>query len=668
MADALTELLGLMERQSDLVSQIVENSEASLQNKNVIGSPNSTFKNQGASTLNSAEKKKVHQISDIFITDFFNEQKKRQKDTAEKTKIDKIAQPLGQKTKDLNIKDKLPKEKGGLLDNIMDWVMGYLGLKKISDLLSKSRDFVKRILDKIKGPLKAVGRFLWKAIKAPFKLAKKFIYDPIVGIVKKLPQLFDDAFRVLKTSIRSVGRFLKKALFAPFKLIKKFLYTPLIGAGERLLNYLKESTLIKKITEVFDNVAGFFNKHIDALKSKIDELVEGVLNKVKSILPKGLADKLPKVGGSAKGAAEGASKSIFSRIGGGLSKGASFIGGGISKGASFVGGGISKGVGAVKGEAVELAQAGITKLAKGALKGAGGAFKLIGKAAGPLKRIPVLGLLIESLFTAKDIMDMKEKYLKGDLTEEDLQKQAGKRFVEGLTGLLGGAGGAAVGGVLGSFIPVAGNFIGALVGGMAGDALGRFAGGLITDYLLPPSAIKSVGAYITGTNPPKEEMQDFIFSRGRAYPFSSKDEIVGMKQGGPADKLLSSSNRQIVETEKLTVNAQKLSLENFVMNPMDKGNSLHSTRDKSMDGLLDQQGRMNEHMKAIGATNSIMIEYLKNIAQNTAIIAQGARQNMTTKVNPPTIPTGASPNSFQKYNTNLTDNRSSYARSAYALE
>lgn len=669
-ADVLAELMGILERQTDLVNQLVENSDSSLQNKNIIKSPNSPLGKQVSTTLNSNEKRRLTQVSDIFITQFFKEQKKQQKDTAEKTKVNKVTQPLGQTGKDLNTKgilDKLPKaEDKGFMDGIMNWFLGFLGLKSF---LSRAK-----------------------------------------GIISKLTT-------GVKKGFMAVGRLLKKTLFGAFKAVK-YVFNSLIKAGRGLVNFIKESSLFKKVSEGFDEVVSFFGKHIDALKGKIEELVEKVLSKVRNILPKNLADKLPKIGGASGGAtqtvagevAESGGKSAAGGFKGWLAKKAGAGKALLSRGVSAVGGTISRGAGAVKGEAVELAQAGITKLAKGALKGAGGAFKLISKAAGPLKRIPVLGLAIEGLFTANDIKNMKEKYLAGDLSEADLQKQAGKRVIEGLTGMLGSAGGAAVGGVLGSFIPVAGNFIGALVGGMAGDALGRFAGGLINDYLLPPKFARSIGAYVTGTNPPAEEMQDFIFSQGKAYPFSSKDEIVGMKQGGPADKLLSPVGRKsdsqmedeynkkvlglargtavviggkgfvdgvklvpIEQTPKSVDNVEiktpKLILENFNVNsPKDTGNLLHPNRDTTMGKITDQQSAISDHMKTISATNSLMIEYLKNIAQNTAIIAKGASsQGVPTKVTNPIPPGGGPQSSFDKTSTVLTDNRASYTKSVYAL-
>lgn len=682
MADVLTDLLGVLDKQTALMEQISNNSGNSLQEKNVLPNPvASTFKNQPSSTLNSSEKKRTKQVAGIFVTEFFDEQKKRQKDTAEKTKIDSLTQPLGQKPKELNIKDKLPKpekEGGGLMDTIMDWFMGYLGLTKFKDLLVKGKDLIKKVGGKLKGPLKAVGGFL------------------------------------------------KKAVVGSFKLVKNFIYQPLVDMGSKLLNHVKGLNLGDKVKQVFDDVVGFFGKHIDDLKGKIGELVDNVIGKVKDLIPKNLASKIPGLGGAAKGAAgevvEGAGKSTLSKIGGFFSKGAKAVGGGLAKGASVVGGGISKAAGAVKGEAVELAKSSVTKLAKGALKSSGGAFKLISNAAGPLKRIPVLGPLIEGLFTANDIKNMKEKFAKGELSEEDLQQQAGKRVVEGLTAMLGSAGGIAIGNVIGSFVPGIGNFFGTLIGGMAGDALGRFAGGLITDYLLPPSAVKSVGAFVTGTNPPKEEMQDFIFSNGRAYPFNNKDEIIGAKKDGPVDKLLSpigkskqemdreydkriraimegkakiTGGQAFIDSDKLspippegirtkpvdnivigkdaTVNVAnitlpKLNLDNFIMNPPKEKDNLLRPSKESMDDVADKQGRISEHMKMISSTNAMMIEYLKTIAHNTSIMAQGAGKALNTRVNPPGNPGAALSNSFQRYNTTLTDNRAGYARSAYALD
>jgi hypothetical protein len=50
---------------------------------------------------------------------------------------------------------------------------------------------------------------------------------------------------------------------------------------------------------------------------------------------------------------------------------------------------------------------------------------------------------------------------------------------------------------------------------------------------MSPNITRGVGSYVLG-----EEMQDFLIKNNNVYPFSSKDEILGMKTGGAVDGLL----------------------------------------------------------------------------------------------------------------------------------
>ena len=108
-----------------------------------------------------------------------------------------------------------------------------------------------------------------------------------------------------------------------------------------------------------------------------------------------------------------------------------------------------------------------------------GGVKLGGKLfAKILKRVPLIGPLIEGFFTNSDIQELISKHMSDPqkYTEQMLYDDIGGRISEGLGGMLGAAGGATIGGILGSVVPVAGNALGAIGGGVLGDLAGRQVG------------------------------------------------------------------------------------------------------------------------------------------------------------------------------------------------
>ena len=87
------------------------------------------------------------------------------------------------------------------------------------------------------------------------------------------------------------------------------------------------------------------------------------------------------------------------------------------------------------------------------------------KFIGKLLKFPVIGSILEGIFANSDIKDM---IADKNISKEALSQAVGKRTVEGLGGVLGSIGGAA----LGSLIPIPG--VGTFLGGMAGDFAGRW--------------------------------------------------------------------------------------------------------------------------------------------------------------------------------------------------
>ena len=277
---------------------------------------------------------------------------------------------------------------------------------------------------------------------------------------------------------------------------------------------------------------------------------------------------------------------------------------------------ITKSVGKRFGDvSVESAKKIVNASASKVISSSGGMTKLMTKLT---TKVPVIGGLIEAAMATYDIKGMKNKLSKGEITMDQLQHDAGKRVITGVSGMIGSVGGAVLAGALGSIIPVAGTTLGAVVGAIGGDLAGRFFGGLISDYILPEKYTKTVGAFVTGTPPPKDEMQDFIIKDGKVHKFSNKDELMGLKSGGAINEFLQSRPKN------------------------------------------DSYIRLVE----IGLTAN---SYLMAIANNTAILAKGDKSNSAASPIIVQAPNTTSRASNKSSYINIYDNRSGYATSPYSL-
>ena len=136
-------------------------------------------------------------------------------------------------------------------------------------------------------------------------------------------------------------------------------------------------------------------------------------------------------------------------------------------------------------------------------------------------KIPILGAALEGIFAATDISSM----IAGGVPKEELNKAVGKRAIQALTSI----GGAAVGAAAGSFIPIP--FVGTLLGGLAGDAVGRWIGGAIADNA--PNAAETVGKALV----PDDVAEDFISRPGQPIQKFRADDIImgGTKLTGGGD-------------------------------------------------------------------------------------------------------------------------------------
>lgn len=174
----------------------------------------------------------------------------------------------------------------------------------------------------------------------------------------------------------------------------------------------------------------------------------------------------------------------------------------------------------------------VIKVIKGASSAVGprGILKGMSKV---LRGIPIVGPTVELFFGKGDIEKLKEQRANNEITSDDeLYRLAGERVIKGIGGLLGGASGA----LALSWIPG----IGTLAGGLIGDILGRVGAETVANYLLPKETTMDVGRLVVDSPIQEEELQDFLVKGDRVYKFNNKDEVLGMKEGGAVNSLISS--------------------------------------------------------------------------------------------------------------------------------
>lgn len=258
---------------------------------------------------------------------------------------------------------------------------------------------------------------------------------------------------------------------------------------------------------------------------------------------------------------------MFGRLGGAFKTLKNILGtlGGISKTASKLPTALGGTGGAVKEgtkAATKAAGGGATKAAagaaakgggKGIMSGIGGFFSkmnplnaaksFLGKNVGSFlktagKRIPLIGTAIEGIFAASDISSM----IGSGETGAKLNQMVGKRAAEAI----GSIGGTALGGFLGSFIPIPG--VGTILGAMAGDALGRWVGGALADAI----GAEGLGSAVLSVFGSGDTAEDFISRPGQPIQkFRADDVIVG------GTNLGGSGNGEVVMLLKELVSAVK---------------------------------------------------------------------------------------------------------------
>jgi hypothetical protein len=445
--------------------------------------------------LSGNETKKVHKIASIFISKFFDERDLRKKDTFEKTSL-AVKTPIASGGKSEKTQTQQPtaeQSSGGFLGSLLET----LG---ISAIFTKLTD---RLKNSAKNAAKSVGKRIWNSLKKAISSVGNFFKNAFSKIGSS------GVWKSFKTSLSKGGTSLKNLLTSA----KDSVLKTVKSLGEFSKNAISKIPGVSKALPALKSVAG---KAVSAATSATKTAASAISKQG------GFLNALKSVGGKALSMAKTASGAVVS--------GAKAVGGAAVSGVKTVGK-------AAASVAVGPAKKAISSAVAGAVKSAGGAAKFLKV----MKGVPLLGGIIETVLSYNDIKDLKAEYEAGKITVEDLQQRAGKRGIQGITGLIGTTAGAALGTALGSVVPVVGNLIGGVLGALTGDKVGKFLGGVIADNVIPEKYTKSVGAFLTNTPPPKEEMQDFIIRGKNVYPFSKKDDVMGMKSGGAIENFLGSS-------------------------------------------------------------------------------------------------------------------------------
>ena len=392
------------------------------------------------------------------------------------------------------------KEKKG--NGILDWLMSMLGLASLG-----------------------IGGFKDKI--------KKWISEKLGNLITSSLGLIKDGLAGLWNGIKGGYNYLKKFTIWGFDKLK--------AGGAKLMEMSKKAWEGIKNSQVGKSIGSFFSKMGKGLLKLSTNVIEGgkalgsklaakagsLITSVKNAVPKAATTVL-NAGKTAVGSAVGAGKTAVGSVVGGIKNVAKTV---VSKG---------KLLGAI-----------MSKL---------GGVKLGGKLfAKILKRVPLIGPLIEGFFTNSDIQELISKHMSDPqkYTEQMLYDDIGGRISEGLGGMLGAAGGATIGGILGSVVPVAGNALGAIGGGILGDLAGRQVGKLLGQAMGETKG--EVGKYLYNkiykkketefdtqaeatdqeSNEPEIDIKTedaVITTGGKVIQPHKEDTLYAMKGGGPMDK------------------------------------------------------------------------------------------------------------------------------------
>ncbi len=626
--------------------------------KNVIESDASTFNRKKATNprLTSGERQRLVNETSVFWETYYKIRGKYGKDAKGKTKVSTPAE-VAAGTVNKEAKEETKKGKKGILGMLLA-LAGFLA--------TFGKTIVKTLFKLLLKGLKLLGKLLKPMFKGLLRLAGKILKGAWKVLKKAAKAIFRFVKRLVTRAIKGIGRLLKRAFTGLMK-------SKPIQAAKKLIQ-----SGIDKVKNFFSKIKNFF---INKLKS-VGKFFKSIFSK----LP-GISRLFPALAkGATGGAAGGAAAGAGGRGGGGrapkppkpqslLGRGLSMLGGGLKSVGNFVAAPVKyvaektvdagkyvikkgkQGIKAVANVGKGMAKGAIGKAVK-TLVGSGGKgiIKFLG---GTARRIPIIGPLIEGLFAAYDIKQLKKQFAEGEIDEDQLHQQVGRRAINGIGAATGAGAGAILAGLLTS-VTGPGAVVAAIVGGVLGDIAGRFLANLFTDYILPEKYTKSIGKFFTGNKPPapaggmiNPEMQDFIMQGGNVMPFSSKDQVLGMKTGGAIDQLFSSVKGMgsglmntigNIDTSKLT---SGLSSAAGGIGSMFKGLG-SGLSDLAGGGLKEEVAQSNHYLKQL----------VHLTAQGNKIaIASGKRGAPVAAGNSPIID---KPSSF-------SDSRSDYFNSPYSI-
>jgi hypothetical protein len=644
LTDAMEKIGSMQESESKAASDYdaIDSIGKNVTNSSLYGV--SKKKEKVKPNLLGPEKTRLKNKMTIFIKEWFTQKGKYEKDTKPQTVVAGAQKKAGKEKAKLS-KEEGEKEGGGLLD----WISGLLGMLGLGGI--GGRRGLMRMLggwiwkgvkwagSKIWGGLRAVGSAAWSAIKTGFQGVGSFMS----GLWSKFKgSSFWKGFTgAISRGVQAAGNVLSAA--------KNALQSGLNTVGRTAQSALSSVTG-GKIPK-----PGAARKPPKPRKPSLGARLWGGITKTAGAVKDWGAQKLSQAGkvvGAAKDFVVDKGKKAIEYGG----KAVRYVGDKARAGVQFIGDKIKAGKEWLKKTVVGPLKAKLGKYVSGMVRGGGGIMKVLSKFA----RIPIIGPIIEGFMLKGELGKLQEEYQASQATENPMTpKERDVKAGQMVSKSVGSMAGAALGGIVGSFIPLP--FVGTLIGAMGGHWLGGIVGDLIGKHVLTDPLKEKIGQFALRSLAPgakespkdpvvqpdpnyvppefqegynKAAMQDFIVQRGTVIPFSSKDEILGMKKGGAISQLLDEPNQKGF-FNRLLGNTNKTMISLFGKT-QDTVKSLmshsrqpkpHTTVDQILsDPFLSAKGNEQEQsariaelqLKAIGVSNT----YLSQLVQLTQALVK----------------------------------------------
>jgi len=550
--DLTEQFLNVLQGQAKATESLSEvyksqNNNSEVISRNIVkSSSGSSFSDNSSKTIGNAEKKNAEIVADIFAKKYVEWLDRSKNEDAIKTQTNPSAnisdrgKSSSSNTDSQNLKGKnnIFASLAALMFSKSAWNKVWNSLKNskmgkslskivttikkdVGEWIAKIGNNIKSLFEKVGNSLKLFGTKIMDTIKNIFDSVIKS--DFVQGILEKVNSLI--------TSIKEIFSKVVEKITTKISALKDFLTDTI-------------STIAKAtgITELFDNLASGIKSTISSIVDKFTNIKDAIKNALKKAIDV-LPDGVKKIFSGASKKVSNVASSGASMAKSAISSGGSMLTTAGSKVASGVGK-VASGVGKVASGAGKMVVGGSSKVMGKLFKGVATSLKQLGSGGMMTKmmkaKVPIIGPLVETFFTHKDIRTLMKQFDNGEITEEELYDKAGTRALEGITGGLGAGAGATIGAALGSVIPVVGTAIGGVTGGIGGDLLGRKLGNYLIKSMVQPSQINSIGrsaVNLAGGG----VMQDFIIKGDNVYPFSNKDEVIGMKTGGAFENIFNSS-------------------------------------------------------------------------------------------------------------------------------